>query len=141
MNKICIDACIAIKWLVPEEGSPAALELLTNWIATGTQIIAPHLLPFEVFSTIRRLEHRGLLSPDDGHQLLSKFSKIKIDLLFPANLLDEAVELAARFNRPTVYDTCYLALAQLTGCEFWTADERLLNSLGGKLSRVHHLGG
>ncbi len=139
MNKVCIDACIAIKWLVPEEGSLAALELLTNWVAAGTQIVAPHLLPLEVFSTIRRLQHSGLLSSADGHQVLSKFCKIKIDLLFPPNLLDEALELATRFNRPTVYDTCYLALAQLTGCELWTADERLLNSLGGKLPRVHRL--
>ncbi|MGE5576405.1 MAG: type II toxin-antitoxin system VapC family toxin [Syntrophothermus sp.] len=140
MSKVCIDACLAVKWLVPEEDSSVALDLLTNWVTTGTQLIAPPLLLFEVFSTIRRLQFKGTLSTDKTRQILLQFKKIKIELPSPPNLFDEALKLAARYNRPTVYDTSYLALARLVDCEFWTADQRLLNSLGRKPSRVHHLG-
>jgi predicted nucleic acid-binding protein len=40
----------------------------------------------------------------------------------------------------TVYDATYLALAELRRCEFWTADERLLNRVKGTLSFVKWLG-
>ena len=36
-----------------------------------------------------------------------------------------------RRNRPEAYDTQYLAVAEREGCEFWTTDSRLYNS-------VHH---
>ena len=38
-----------------------------------------------------------------------------------------AWEIATDFGFATVYDATYLALAELQGCEFWTADERLFN--------------
>ena len=49
-------------------------------------------------------------------------------------------ELAHEFNRPRAYDTAYLALAQLLGCELWTADERLYNAVQGKLAWVKWVG-
>jgi predicted nucleic acid-binding protein len=56
------------------------------------------------------------------------------------DLLKEAYELAVRFNRPRAYDTQYLALAERLGCEFWTADQRLVNSTQGQFSRIRWLG-
>lgn len=62
----------------------------------------------------------------------------------PANqifaLLTEAYELAVRFNRPRAYDSQYMALADRLQCDFWTADERLVNSVQAQFSRIHWLG-
>jgi predicted nucleic acid-binding protein len=55
-------------------------------------------------------------------------------------LLKEAYELAIRFNRPRAYDTQYMALAQRLNCEFWTADERLVNSTQTQFSQIRWLG-
>jgi predicted nucleic acid-binding protein len=48
--------------------------------------------------------------------------------------------LAQQFGRPRAYDTAYLALAQINQCEFWTADEKLYNSVKEKVSWVHWIG-
>ena len=56
-----------------------------------------------------------------------------------AGLYERALSLAEQFNRPTVYDTHYVALAEIAGCDFWTADQRLVNALGGKLAFVKTL--
>ena len=49
--------------------------------------------------------------------------------------------MAKELGLPTLYDTAYLALAKLCNCEFWTADEVLINSLQGKFSWVKWIGG
>jgi predicted nucleic acid-binding protein len=48
----------------------------------------------------------------------------------PEQLYERAWALAVRFNRPMIYDCCYLALAEISGCVCWTADQRLANALG-----------
>jgi len=47
--------------------------------------------------------------------------------------------LATHFNRPTAYDAHYLALAEMLGCEFWTADRRLYNAVKEELPWVKWL--
>jgi predicted nucleic acid-binding protein len=50
-----------------------------------------------------------------------------------------AWEVAAVYGFATVYDATYLALAELRGCEFWTADERLFQRVKDTLTFVKWL--
>ena len=56
-------------------------------------------------------------------------------------LLKEAWDMAKELGLSTLYDTAYLALAKPYNCEFWTADEVLINSLEGRLPWARWLGG
>ncbi len=49
------------------------------------------------------------------------------------------MELAIQYNLPATYDPHYLAFALREDCEYWTADNRLLNAVKGKLPWVHSL--
>jgi len=60
-------------------------------------------------------------------------------LTFP-DLHNRAWQLATQLNRPTAYDAHYLALAKILDCEFWTADQRLVNAAQSTLPWVHWLG-
>lgn len=55
-------------------------------------------------------------------------------------LLRRAFEIAVQFNRPTAYDSQYLAVAERLECEFWTADERLFNAVNQQLAWVKWIG-
>lgn len=50
-----------------------------------------------------------------------------------------AREIAEQFSQRTVYDATYIALAELRGCEFWTADKLIYDAVKTKLSYVKHL--
>jgi predicted nucleic acid-binding protein len=50
------------------------------------------------------------------------------------------MELAHRYDLPAVYDAHYLALAEREGCDYWTADKRLWNSVKGMVPWVRWLG-
>ena len=54
-------------------------------------------------------------------------------------LPESAWKLVRRFNRPTVYDAFYLALAQEEGCPFWTGDKRLYYTVKRQLKWIHVL--
>ncbi|MCI0690631.1 type II toxin-antitoxin system VapC family toxin [candidate division KSB1 bacterium] len=50
-----------------------------------------------------------------------------------------AREIAEQFNQRAVYDATYIALAELRGCEFWTADKLIYDAVKATLSFVKYL--
>lgn len=73
-------------------------------------------------------------------RLLNQFLAFPVTVLSPAVLSEEALTLACSHNLLAVYDAHYIALAQLLKCDLWTADQRLLRVLGGKLPFVKWIG-
>jgi predicted nucleic acid-binding protein len=136
---VCVDACVAVKWLVPESDSGIALHLLAGILAASTTIVVPPHMPVEVVNTIHRKAKREEITPAEAERALATFLALTINITIPDRLYESSLLLAQRFDRPTVYDTQYVALAQIAGCEFWTADQKLLNSLDGRLAFVRSL--
>lgn len=136
---VCIDACVAAKWVLPEEGSDLALEIYRKSREQGLMVIAPPHMPVEVVNAIRRRVARELITQTEADELLSAFLDFSVSLATPAGLYESALRLAEQFDRPTIYDTHYVALAQIAGCDLWTADMRLLNALDGRLRFVKPL--
>lgn len=133
---VCIDASVAAKWLLPEEYSEQALALYDDCQRTNTAVTTPPHLPIEVTNILRRRVVRGFITHAEGRQLLETFSQFSVRLVIPPRLYEKAFSLAETFNLPAVYDAHYVALAQILGCDLWTADERLLNTVGDKLPYV-----
>lgn len=119
---IVVDASVAVKWYLREEGTAEALE-----IARGGQVlIAPDLLLLEVANAMWRKARIGQIS---DRQLLSLASHLPraLDRLVPSSdLLEPALDLARRHDHP-VYDCCYLALAVRENATVLTADGRFLH--------------
>ena len=132
-SRVCVDGSLLIWSLAPYPMSDRALSLLASWQQSGTAMVAPALLAFEVTSSLRRLVHLGELSPEEGDEAFTAFTQMDISLSHRQAIFPLAWQMAKRFGRPRAYDTAYLALAQLDGCDFWTADERLYNALGREL--------
>jgi len=102
--------------------------------------VAPALLLFESVSTLRRLVQQQRLKASAARIALDRLLVLPIAFPAPDGLVDRAWQLAAHFRQPQAYDSFYLALADLLGIPFWTADARLYNSLRGELRFVRLLG-
>jgi len=139
--RVCVDASLAIKLVVRESFSDRALDLWQNWIESGVEPIAPPIFPFEVSSVIRNKYVRNELTADEAERAFNLFTRLNLIVLTSETLLKEAWDMAKELGLPTLYDTAYLALAKLCNCEFWTADEVLINSLQGRFSWVKWIGG
>jgi predicted nucleic acid-binding protein len=129
-----------VKLFVQEPYSDRAASVWRGWIEEDVERIVPPFFPFEVTSTIRRKCVRKQLTEKEGEEAFKLFATLDFIVVKPRALLREAWDMAKELRLPTLYDTAYLALARLCNCEFWTADEVLINSLQGKFSWVRWIG-
>ena len=136
-----IDASVAVKLLILEERSDEASRLWQTWAdEAGELVVAPPLLTAEAISALRRRVYRKLIGPEDGNEALGILWELRIDIIEPPGLYERAWRLAHDFDRPNIYDCCYLALAELANAQLWTADERLANAVGDRFPLIRLLG-
>lgn len=123
MNTLVIDASIAIKWVVEEDGTADALTLRRR-----TKLIAPELLTAECANILWKKVRRDELSRDEATLAARLLQAADVELSPTRHLLEAATRSAIELDHPA-YDCLYLALAAERDCRFVTADERFLRKL------------
>ena len=140
-TEVCVDASLAIKVVVPEAGSDKADALFDQWAGEEIQLIAPVFFEVETDSILRqKASLRRELTADQAQRAFVSLRELPIKTKHSAEQRERAWEIAREFQFPTVYDAIYLALAELSKCDFWTADEKLFKQVGDKLTFVQWLG-
>jgi predicted nucleic acid-binding protein len=139
---VVVDASVALKWVLEEPYTSEATALLAEWEERGVEILVPALLSYEVSNALFKRVRRGELTIEEAKEGLEA---VLVALPAPADephevIYARALELAHRFGRPASYDAHYLALAELEGCELWTADETLRNAVKEDISWVRWIG-
>lgn len=137
---VCVDASVAVKWVLVEEESETALGLLEQWRQQEKELIAPPHLPIEVANAIYQRARRRDLTIAQARAALKKFLKVRVSLVTTARLYEGTFRIAQQLQLPSLYDAHYLALARLSRCEFWTADEHLYVAVHRKLSWMKRIG-
>lgn len=137
---VVVDASLAIKWVLKEPYAEQALALAEEWAAAGTRPSAPCLLLVEATNVLHRRAMLGHISLSQAGQLLAGLLDMGIEIRESPQIHFRAMELARELQRPAVYDTHYLALADILGCDLWTADERFFNSVKQRQPRIRWLG-
>jgi len=136
---ICFDASLAAKWYWFEEEAERARALLAASLRQEEEIIEPHLLLSEITNIVHQRMRRGVMALVEARDVLAQVIGLPMHFESPPDLHDLALVLAARFALPAVYDAQYLALCEMTGATFWTADERLYRAVSGALPFVRRL--
>jgi len=124
-----IDSSVAVKWFSQEAGTDAALALREDAFLRKRRLEAPDLLLYEIGNALR---YNVRLDADDVKLALASLLDLGI-VFHPAGaaLLSKAVDLAFRY-RLTVYDSCFIALADNRSLPLITADEKLVEKAGGR---------
>jgi len=136
---VVVDASLAVKWVLREPYAEQALAIAKDWAARDIRPTAPCLLLVEVSNVLHRRTLLGQISPSQAHELLTAFLGLGIEIRESPQLHLRALELARELQQPAVYDTHYLALAEILDCDLLTADERFFNSVKERNPRVRWL--
>lgn len=137
LARVCVDASFVLHLLLPDERDAGVDAFWQSWATAGTQAIGPVLLYTEVTSVIRLRVATGRLRADEGDAVFAAFNVLGIRRVDRDDLHLRAWELAKHYQTRRAYDMTYLALAQLEDVDFWTGDERLVNTVGTSDPRVH----
>ena len=124
-----LDASVALKTVLREPDSLAALKLLDEYRRQIHELLAPDTFVVEVAHALTRAERRNVIPPGEAANLLGEIMTMRPMLHSYLSLIPRAVELSSQF-KIGVYDCLYAALAEREGCELVTADERLVKALG-----------
>ena len=124
MMTLVLDSSVTLAWVHNEEATPAILSVLDRVIASGAWV--PSLWRIEVANVLEMSVRRNRMDPELRNKALANLSLLPI-LLDPETDRQAwgATSLLATCHRLTVYDACYLELAQRRGLPLATLDEQL----------------
>ena len=122
--RFVVDASVAVKWLVVEEDSDVARQLVTS----GVDLHAPRLMASEVANALWRKARAGEIERRAAGVILANVLDMPVRWGADEIVVADAVRLALALDRP-VYDCVYLALAHRIGAVMLTADRRFANAL------------
>lgn len=135
MTDFVVDASVAVKWLVREEGSEAAAGLLRE----GNRLHAPSLLYAEVANVLRTLQARDHLNDEDVREAIAALARAPLDVpCAMRDLMGAAVRMAADLQHPA-YDCFYLALALREQWPMVTADRRFAAAVAAHPYLARHV--
>ncbi|MDR7520997.1 MAG: type II toxin-antitoxin system VapC family toxin [Armatimonadota bacterium] len=130
-----LDASVLVRAVLP--GGPDHAEVRA-WMRGLTEALAPHLLPFELTTAIRRLEAGGQVLAEDAEVALAEALRLRVTLRTPRDLHVRSLHLARALGVSRTQDAAYLALALSEGCPLYTLDERFIRNAAAHGYPVRH---
>jgi predicted nucleic acid-binding protein len=135
VNKVVIDASVAIKWTFPEineQLTREAVDLLQKYTVGALRIIVADIFWAEIGNVLWKGVRRERWSRDAARIAAIATRSRAFPTVSSSELLHDALAIAINHDR-SVYDSLYLALAVQANCDLITADERLANAVAAYL--------
>ena len=131
-----VDASVALKWILPEEGSPEALKLIEEHASEGSSLVVPDLLFYEITNGLAVAVKLPLSQVE---QILDWFYDLDLKVAtLGRDDFKKSAKLAQEFHL-SLYDASYITLAISLNAVFVTADMSLVKRLPEKLIKVELL--
>lgn len=127
-STLVVDASVAAKWILPEEGRDGAVRLLELYQHEELDLIAPYLLIDEVGNVLWKRTKRGELTKEQAGRCFEQLLLNCPILLDSPSVNRSALQLAMAHGHP-VYDCLYLAWALEQRCDLVTADEKFFQAM------------
>ena len=136
MNRIVVDASIALAWAFPDETDPYAQTVLRSLLSRA--IVVPSHWILEVVNAILSAERKGRISRSDSTRVLTFMNNLPITVDDRTSDVTSTTSLSlARDYKLTLYDAAYLELALREGIPLASLDKDLVvacTATGGQLA-------
>jgi len=140
VNRIVIDASVALKWFLRDEKyGDRALDLLDRFVRGELVLAAPSLMVYEVINGLVIAQRKGRIAEEKVLSSISGFLNLGITFVDVAGLEARVLHFCRVYDR-SAYDASYLAVAEKESLALVTGDERLYNSTKGKATWVKWIG-
>jgi len=127
LERIVVDASVAVKWFVPEKDSDKALKLRELYLKGSLEIIAPTLIYYEVANALRFHPYYKL-SQTELLRAVTILKNMQIAVEPTAKAWSNAFEISF-LNNVSIYDAIYLAVSKLFNTKLVTSDRIMFEKL------------
>ena len=117
-----IDASVAAKWFIPEEDSDKASRIMREYSDGKIDLYAPDLLIYEVANVLR---YRPDLTGETLTNDMENLFKLQLNLIPPSTDMISEAAARARVLDLSIYDACYIVIAEILATNLITADTKL----------------
>lgn len=115
-------------------------QFLADCARSNTRLIAPAFWETEADTALRRMVANKQLSAAVAEIAQNLLDAAPVTAVYEPSARIAARQIADTAQQTKVYDASYAALAQIRGCNLWTADERFYNAVKGALPFVRFIG-
>ncbi|HZR99174.1 MAG TPA: type II toxin-antitoxin system VapC family toxin [Chloroflexota bacterium] len=141
MTLYVVDASVLVRRILPNQplGDKALRFFSQQDDESALELAAPDLIYVECASALWKYARFANLDAHAAALHLGQVFQLPI-LTTPTPLLVDRALALGLARGMSVYDACYVALAESLGCALVTADERLVRQAGGGRAKVEWLG-
>jgi predicted nucleic acid-binding protein len=133
---LVVDASVAVKWFVEEEGRADAMALLRCKAEADIALVIPDLFFAEFANVLWKKCRKGEVGGQQAAQAISCVYRIFNQVVKSADLIDRAFQWSEKLDH-SVYDCLYLACAEAHDSKYVSADEHFVRKL--QSNRLDHL--
>ncbi|MBU7586124.1 MAG: type II toxin-antitoxin system VapC family toxin [Nostoc sp. TH1S01] len=137
---LCIDTSVWIPYLLPETYQAQAITLIAEALSLNIRLVAPAFVWAEVGSVLRKKTRMGFITTEEALGFFEDFCELPIDYLEEEAIRLKSWEIAEQYQLSTLYDAAFLACAEMTSAEFWTADAALVRKLTPRPAYLREIG-
>jgi len=135
-----VDASVGTMLYLNEEHSLRARTIFSGLTAQPqTRLYVPDLFYIEMANVLLKAVRRGRSDREDAAAAIVDLCALSLMTVQTQSLVGAALGIALA-KGISAYDACYIALSDRLGVPFVTADQRLVNILGGSSHEVLWLG-
>ncbi len=128
-----LDASVIVKWFTREEKREEALRYREMFINDEIEIVVPDLILYEIGNALR---YNPSFNDEDVRLAVRSLIDLGINIIIPTTeILDMAINLAFKYDT-TLYDSVYLALAEILNDTLVTADKNLYDKTKEKNIKI-----
>jgi predicted nucleic acid-binding protein len=123
LNRIVVDASVALSWCFPDEQTASSVGVLDR-LRSGEQALVPAFQAVEVLNSLLVGERKSRIMPQQTATFLGAITTLSP--AFDYATLEQIagpVQIICRDHRITPYDALYVELAQRSGCPLATLDQ------------------
>jgi predicted nucleic acid-binding protein len=126
MSRYVVDASAGVKWFLPEPGTADAVRLQNP----AFELHVPTFFDLELANIFWKAVRQRRLTRAEADARLTQLAALSLVRHPEGPLINSTFDIAVRSGR-SAYDSLYVALAVQLGAVLVTADDHLVNALGG----------